>query len=257
MRLDQKFHGALSNELAEGVGAGSSSDSSSPMDDYDEDASDSGLAARDDASATSEASSLADLDDMDDANADDYFNLALGMQDAPKAGGVPDTHLRLDTTAPTYGSMPSTPDASEKKKRNLLPNVFKRTLSTKSVDKLNHIDVRPELAAHDSFLSDNASAGPSEPPSGAATPNAYRRKKFTRRKVYLNTDDSNDVGAVNLDEIDLSKKKKSKKHRRQAPKTGKRRKATQPKSAGLGGYSVSTGAVQNDYLGVVFVEGGG
>lgn len=255
MRLDDKPHGALSDELA--INGGSSSDSSSPADDYDEqdedDASDAALFSKDDASATSEASSIADLDELDeDGVADDYFNLALGLKEAPARAEKPyDQHLRTDAEALAPSSLPTTPDANEKKKKNRFPNVFKRTASSKSVDRMTKMSLKPDLLSHDSFASDTGSAGPSEPPSGATTPNAYRRKKFTRRKVYLNVDDSNEVGAVDAKGQD----KATKKHKRKAPKTGRRRKTSQPASAGLGGYSISTGASQDDFLGVVFAEG--
>lgn len=256
MRLDQNPHGALSNELAGASvpNTGSSSDSSSPMDDDDEEdeVSDAAAFSKDDASATSEASSLADLDDLDeDDGADDYFNVALGMHDTPSVAGKPsEQNLQPDATAPLYMPGPATPDAPEKKKKTLFPNVFKRTGSSKSIDKALKPTLKPDLVSYDSFISDTGSAGPSEPPSGSTTPNAYRRKKFTRRKVYLNADDSGQVGAVDLDDG-----KKKKKHKRKAPKTGRRRKASQASAAGLGGYSISTGASQDEFLGVVFVEG--
>lgn len=233
------------------------------MDDFDEDGvSDSEVLLRDDASATTDTSSIADLSaaEEDEGTPEDYFDLALGMQDAQKVASESETdHLRPDGLAPANVSGvsgPTTPDGSEKKKKGIIPKVFKRTLSSKSVDKLSKNPLKPELLAQDSFVSDTGSAGPSEPPSGAATPNAFRRKKFTRRKVYLNVDDSTKVGAVDLDGTNESKKTKKKKHsKRHAPKTGRRRKASQAGSTGPGGYSTSTGAIQNDYLGVVFVEG--
>lgn len=261
MRLDQKPHGALSDELAAEAGnAGFSSDSSSPPDNFDEEGvSDSEMLLRDDASATTDTSSIADLSaaEEDEDTPEDYFDLALGMQDAPKvASGSEADHLRPDSLVPASVSGPTTPDGNEKKKKGIIPKVFKRTLSSKSVDKLSKNPLKPELLAQDSFVSDTGSAGPSEPPSGAATPNAFRRKKFTRRKVYLNVDDSDKVGAVDLDGTNERKKTKKKKHnKRHAPKTGRRRKASQAGSTGPGGYSTSTGAIQNDYLGVVFVEG--
>lgn len=256
MRLDEAPHGALSNELA--ANTGSSSDSSSPGDDYDQDedeTSDMAMFMKDDASATSEASSSADLDDLDDdAGPNDYFQLATGMQDAPTADEASSGQLsKPDLAGRSYESSPSTPDVTEKKKKTLFPNVFKRTASSKSVDKLTKTTMKPDLLSRDSFISDTGSAGPSEPPSGATTPNAYRRKKFTRRKVYLNADDAAQVGAVKLDGQESGKR--TKKHKRQAATTGRRRKTSHPPSAGLGGYSISAGALQDEFFGVVFVEG--
>lgn len=259
MRLDETPHGALSNELA-AVNTGSSSDSSSPGEDYGEDddeGSDVALYSKDDASATSEASSIDDLDDLEaNLGPDDYFNISLGMQDAPSGRKTsPEAQFMPDSTAPVHEPTPTTPDVNEKKKKSLFPKVFKRTSSSKSVDRMNATTLKPDLLSHDSFVSDTGSAGPSEPPSGATTPNAFRRKKFTRRKVYLNTDDFGQIGAINLDEQGKGKKKKTYKHQRKAAKTGRRRKSSHPPSSGLGGYSISTGASQDDFLGVVFVEG--
>lgn len=249
LRLDQETRVALSNELAGGANTGYSSDSSSPMEDYDEeDGSDAGVFSRDDASGTSEASSVADPEERID---EEYFDLALGMQDAPKdsaaVGDPSQDMLKPGADAPEYASMPSTPGL-ERKKKTGFSNLFKRSASSKSVDKIGKSSLipQPQYAVQDGSVSDS---GPSEPPSGAATPGAYRRRKFTRRKVYLEPGDSTDVGAVNL--VD----QKRKKHKKHSPKTGRRRKTSQPSITGPGGYSISTGAAQDDYLGVVFIEG--
>jgi hypothetical protein len=171
LRLDQAPHGALSNELAGVAYTGSSSDSSSPMDEFELDFSDAGLFSRDDASGTSEASSVSDIHDFDDGDVadDDYFNLALGMQDTPTTAVQPHTSnlLKPDISAAGHPPMPSPPEGAERKKKTF-GNLFKRSASSRSIDVMPKMDLRPELNSHDSVVSDTGSAGPSEPPSGGA-----------------------------------------------------------------------------------------
>lgn len=206
---------------------------------------DDGQSGMDEASSSS--SSVMDPDEYTEisgAEQDDYFDVALGMQDAPKAPPSAD-QANLLPPAPASGAATPT---GEKKRKLAIPGFLKRTLSSQSTPKIapSEVGMPPQTGTKDVPLgSSDHLAVESGPPSGASTPGAYRRKKFTRRKVLIGADDSSQVGAVDFNGENGGKKKKKK---RKSPKTGRRRKTSHS------GPSLSTGAEMDETLGVVFLE---
>ena len=250
MRIGEKTRGGLSAELTDDhVGYASSSSASEDEDEDDfmeaEDVH-SGLEE-----ASSSASSMVDPDDYTEISgndeAEDYFDLALGMQDAPTAQKPAAGAEHSSLLPPAPASEASTP-TGDKKRKLAIPGFLKRTLSSQSTSKVAPSDagLAPQTGHKDvPIASTSHLAVDSEPASGASTPGAYRRKKYTRRKVLIGADDSSQVGATDLSGKDGGKKKKKK---RKSPKTGRRRKAS------LSGPALSTGATTDDTLGVVFLE---
>ena len=252
--------GALSNELAY-QGAASDSDSSISEEDEELD-----LTARHDrfSASSDNSSALEDIGGDSEGNAtagEEYFNLALGMSDVPKhtpntpASNPTDPNYEGEQACPPLISTMSRPTASSGSKRKLLiPAFFKRSSSSKSIDIISARngtepqDLTFDVPSLSESLSENAatSVAPSPGP-------VYRRKKFTRRKVKLGVDDSDEVGGL---AINNGHDKVKSKNKRKSPKTGKRRKSSEDSPIqGPGGYSLSTGATGDDLLGIVFLEG--
>lgn len=297
MRIDERPRGSLSNELTDGRGgyvsdssSSSSSSSEGDGDDNDDEEDDDeeeeegeGLAATtDDTSSATSDLDAGEYTETDERDGDDYFNMALGMQTEPKGAAKAGTSAAesdnqlIPPTLSAPPSQPQTPGGTTSKKSKLpIPGFFRRTGSSKSINSsgLNPLTapsnplVEPQNQSLDVPISGSeTAASDSTPPSGASTPGggAYRRKKFTRRKVYLGVDDSDAVGATDISGAGgkvkgkgKGKGKEHKKKKRHRAKTGRRRKASEasPIEKSKGGFSLSTGASSDDTLGIVFIEG--
>lgn len=257
LRIGEKPRGGLSSELTDEHAVYASSSSASE----DEDDEGDFLEAEDAQSGfdegSSSSSSVMDHEEYSEVSGNegnDYFDLALGMQDAPKAQEPgADVHASQPTNLlpPAPASGTSTP-TGEKKRKLAIPGFIKRTLSSQSTHKLAMSDtgLAPQNGTQDVPLESSSSLDvDSTPASGATTPGAYRRKKFTRRKVLIGVDDASRVGATDIGGTDGDAEgTKKKKKKRKSPKTGRRRKESHS------GPSLSTGAGMDETLGIVFLE---
>ena len=242
LRIGERTHGALSNAITDQAEL------------YDSDSSD--MTDRDalehlDHDYSSDSSAVFETSDTG-PEADDYFNTALGMSSAPNpaAADLPAAVPKVQGVAAedphgfVQASGPGTPSAIEKstKRRLGVPSFLKRNSSfggsSKSKDSSASTSQTLEILTSDST-----------PASGATTPGAYRRKRFTRRKVYLGVDDSSDVGPVDFESGGHGGHSK-----RKEAKTGRRRKTSDLSAAEKSRGGLSTGAQHLETLGIVFLE---
>ena len=262
LRIDEKPKAALSHELADD---GTILNSDTSVSDEEEgmgwDATENEMSPSSDSSSAFNDAGEYTKDEGDDG--DDYFDLAIGMSDGPKIGR--DAEIPQDTSLITQSHFsklqlhddphfqPSTPGGSKRKLP--IPAFFKRSNSSKSVDTLSHANGMEVDGTSDmpSVLGHHAHASATTHSASTSPKPAYRRKRFTRRKVKLGNDGLRDNDALDVNNEHV---KRTKNHRQKRSTTGRRRKTNEDSpTLGPGGYSLSTGATGDDLLGIVFLEG--